>query len=283
MPVLTVYNLFFGLSPQEARGLGVGPVAPVLIPPPIFTGSELAWGWVGDAGPGIDRRSWPRGFATGLPLRHAITLRLPESYRRHGPELPGLAYFMGGEGRHSDGPIGADDPFAVDVAASVNHPQLVRKTDNVAYDFALIWLTEEELAAGPTPPPPDTRRPGEHPAPPDSANAWDEPIGRFPWDPHVTRWVYLAERVGDPNAGVAPSDALTESSYRDPWKNKDLFTSVVMCDDHLGGTTRAGSGTGLPIGLTPWYLELATPTWNVDYGNRETHLIDLESDTFAIC
>lgn len=197
--------------------------------------------------------------------------------------MPGVAYFMGGEGIAPCESVGTDDPFMVDVEASSDHPQMARKTDRVAYDFALIWLTEAELASGPTPPPPDTRRPGEHPAPQGSSNAWDEPIGPFPWDPHATRWVYLAERVGDPNAGVAPSDPQPGSTYRSPWTNKDLFDSLVMCDDHLGGTTKAGSGTSLPTALTPWYLELATPTWNVDYGNRETHLIDLESDAFAVC
>jgi hypothetical protein len=58
---------------------------------------------------------------------------------------------------------------------------------------------------------------------------------------------------------------------------------MIRCDDHLGGTTFAGGAAGLPADLTPWYLELATPTWNYDYGNRETHLIDLESDAFDIC
>ena len=34
--------------------------------------------------------------------------------------------------------------------------------------------------------------------------------------------------------------------------------------------------------FTPHYLELSTPTWGVDYGNHETHLIDLETGAFGI-
>jgi hypothetical protein len=64
-------------------------------------------------------------------------------------------------------------------------------------------LSEAELEAGPIQPPPDTRRPGEHEADDDGANAWDAPNGDFPWDPRATRWVYLAKRSGDPNAGLA--------------------------------------------------------------------------------
>ena len=278
-----VYNLGFGLSP-EAVQFGKGALASNLVAPPVPTPTDLSWGWVGDAGPGIDLRAWPRGRGSGLPLRHAITLRLPDCYQRRGPGLPGVAYFMGqfeGVNDHFQ-PTSPDDPLAAVVRASIDHPQLSLRVGTLREQMALIWLTEEELAAGPTPPPPDTRRPGEHLGDPEGANAWDEPLGRFPWDPHATRWVYLAERTGDPNAGVAPSE-LQDSAYVMPWRNKELFAELVFCDDHLGGTTEAGSGSGLPLGLTPWYLELATPTWNYDYGNRETHLIDLETDTFAIC
>jgi len=220
-------------------------------------------------------------------MRHAITLRLPDEYQRRGPELPGIAYFMGdGQFWRPWVPVGDDDPFAFDVEAARDHPQLARRVDIIGQQFALVWLSADELAAGPTPPPPDSRRPGEHTDTGEGLSAWDSRTNTYS---AATRWVYLAERFGDPNAGVAPRDHLSGkspdvgSSFWSPfdWENSG-FEGPTLYADHLGGSTIACSGCSLPDGFTPYYLELATPTWGVDYGNGESHLIDLESDAFEI-
>ena|GEM_PF-2790854 len=201
-----VFDLFYGESPQAALGPanvddGEDSVRELVVPE-VPLGDEWAWGWVGSAGPGIDPQAWPRSPGSRLPMWHAITLRLPAEYQRRGPGFPGIAYFMGdGEFDEPWEPIGDDDPFAADVELARDHPQLARREDIIGQQFALVWLSEAELATGPTPPPTDSRRPGEHTA---STSAWDPPTGDDRWDPSRTRWVYLAERLGDPNAGVAP-------------------------------------------------------------------------------
>ncbi|MDR3360233.1 MAG: hypothetical protein LBO20_06230 [Bifidobacteriaceae bacterium] len=220
-------------------------------------------------------------------MMHAVTLHLPLAYRRRGPGLPGVAYFLG-EGQFAEDyvPVGDDDPFVADLKASRDHPQLERRTDLIGQEFALVWLSQVELDRGPGLPPADVRRPGQHAAEDEGFNAWDD-TSQY-GDARPMEWVYLAERQGDPNQGLAPIDrASDESRYRPVWgwgEDSAEWQSrpAWHCDDHLGGTTFAGAN-GLPNGLTAYYLELATPTKLSDYGNGETHVIDLESAAFDIC
>lgn len=210
-------------------------------------------GWSGGDGPGIPSETWPRSPRSGLPMRHLLTLHLPEEYLRRGPGFPGVAIFQGDEERGD--PPGLDPALGgavlEDVLRSRPHPQLV--SESVFFSgrrFALVWLTAAELAAGPTAPPPDTRLP-EHRGRGDRTpwarpNAWD--------DPRARRDVWLVPRQ-DPNVGVPTRSA----DYRDPidevsglpspWAAADEFRFA----DHLGGTY-------LPIDrvprLTPWFLQL---------------------------
>ncbi|NYI58224.1 hypothetical protein [Cellulomonas soli] len=207
---------------------------------------------------------------------HAITLLLPDAFRRHGPGLPAVAFFQG-EGQFArarpEPTEWDDDPFVADIARCADHPQLCRRSDIIDGQFALVRLTQEEFDAGPTPPPVDPRRPGEHVATDEGPNAWDtlEPLVR----------VWLLERR-DPNAGHVPVDleaaagALGHASPFDerfglrPW-------AQGLASSHLGGT--AFPVQGLPPGHTPFYLELEElPGLNFGGGNAQ---IDLESDTFG--
>ncbi|WP_313661528.1 hypothetical protein [Cellulosimicrobium cellulans] len=281
--MVTAYDILFGLTPQDAvDGSPVGTTD--LLPPPVAPWGEAAWGWIGDGGPGIEPRTWPRSPSTGLPMRHAVTLRLPVEYQRRGPGFPGVAYFLGeGQFATAHDATDPDDPFVVDLRAAREHPQALVLRDIIGQSFALVWLTEQELAAGPTAAPADTRRPGEHVATDEGQNAWDPPLGtRRGEDMTVTRWAYLVPRADDPNAGVAPGRE--EDGWVSPWDED--WTGFPegespWADDHLGGTSEAMVDS-LPGGFTPYYLELSTPTWGVDYGNRETHLVDLESGAFGI-
>lgn len=235
-------------------------------------------GWTGDRGPAITPASWPRGPLTGLPMFHAITIRLPEEYQRRGPEFPAIAFFQG-EGQFAEeldeGPdASSDDPFLVDLAAAVEHPQLNRYQDVIDGQFALLWLTEEEFAGGPSAPPADPRRPDEHGDDDEGPNAWDE-------SGHPTAPVFLVER-DDPNAGKAPVEHTDGADYTDPYDraSRDYHPWVEALENfenHLGGT--AFPVQGVPEGLTPYYLELAElPGMNL--GGDGNCQLDLESGVF---
>lgn len=225
-------------------------------------------GWTGTAGPAIP---WPRGPLTGLPMFHALTLRLPAEYQRRGPQFPGIAFFQG-EGQFAEEIDRTDptDPFLVQWAEHTPHPQQTLLTDIIDGRFALVWLTEAELAAGPTAPPPDVRRAGEHPDD-EGPNAWDmqQPTGG----------VWLAER-NDPNAVIAPAHN-GDGGYQDPFDSAGgewhPWAEPLTADDHLGGT--GSCAQALPEGLTPFYLELSElPGLNL--GGDGNAQIDLESSVF---
>ncbi|WP_051209029.1 hypothetical protein [Propionicicella superfundia] len=260
------YDIWFGIDdglvaeePTSSQGVAAPDRAPD--------------GWVGSAGPGIAPEAWPRGSSTGLPMFHAITLRLPAEYRRRGPGHPGIAFFQG-EGQFAEQfvPTGPDDPFATDIAHAGPHAMLTRLTDVIDGQFALLWLTEEELAAGPTLPPPDSRHPGEHAATDEGPNAWDEQQPTVP--------VWLLER-DDPNAGLAPVEEPGEgSAYQDRWNaaGDDLHPwAQHLAPCHLGGTCFPTQW--MPEGLTPWYLELVELP-GLNFGGDGSAQIDLESDVF---
>jgi hypothetical protein len=59
-------------------------------------------GWCFGLPPGILPQQWPLDPQTGYPLVHAFTLRLPDDYRCHGPEIAGVSLFACCS-EHSDG------------------------------------------------------------------------------------------------------------------------------------------------------------------------------------
>lgn len=230
-------------------------------------------GWVGSAGPAIDPETWPRGPLTGLPMFHGLTLRLPEEYQRRGPGLPGIAFFQG-EGQFAEQPpeVEPSDPFHQQLAAHRTHPRLGLRSDIIDGRFALLWLNEAELAGGPTQPPVDSRRPGEHRPDDEGPNAWDTV--------EATRRVWLAVRA-DPNSGLAPTERTEPpSGYQQPYdpaaRGWHPWAAPLPGRSHLGGTSFCVQA--LPEGLTPYYLELEElPGLNFGGGNAQ---IDLESEIF---
>ena len=191
----------------------------------------LPSGWTGQAGPAIPQNTWPRSPGSGLPMRHVLTLWLPQDYLVRGPGFPGISVFQGdSEGDQADVRPDADpsDSFVASLATARPHPQLISVLPDFApRRFALLWLTHDEIAPGPVPPPPDIRRPGEHTS--RGPNAWD--------DPQPQKRVWLVPRE-DPNTGIAPGS----SGYRDardaetgemePWASTASFEFA----NHLGGT-----------------------------------------------
>lgn len=261
---------------MKAFDLGFGPSPDALTTQPeldekITLPDAVQAGWVGTDGPAIDHVHWPRGEATGLPMMHVLSLRLPEDYQRRGPEYPAIAFFQGegqfAEDREDDDP---SDPFIADLAKAVPHPQLVELEDEIGGRFALIWLTEQEFASGPTAPPADPRREGEHEAEDEGPNAWDEQ--------EDTVLVWIGERA-DPNAGVAPVEYEDDDpNYEQPWGDDDFkpWVEPLQGRSHLGGTCLCVQA--VPEGLTPYYLELEEISgMNLGGGNLQ---LDLESEVF---
>lgn len=268
----TAWNLAFRCD----NGLGKAPGEAAEVPLP----GEQPSGWTGSAGPGVQWEQWPRSSSTSLPMMHVLTLQLPEDFQRRGPQYPGIAIFAG-EGQFADSdasPIpSADsaDPFLRDLAAANEHPGLLRRRDEIDGEFALLWLTAEELAAGPTAPRPDLRNPGEHGDESEGTNAWDNV------EPTVDTW--LIPRA-DPNAGKAPvelwRDEVSKDGYVDPFSDGSGladWAEPLFARCHLGGT--AFPVQGVPSGLTPWYLEIEEIS-GLNLGGGGNAQIDLESDTF---
>lgn len=205
-------------------------------------------GWTGPLGPAIASRSWPRS-PSGLPMRHAITLWLPQEYLVHGPEYAGIAVFQGDSERDTETSTGdpaSEDPFLADLAAHRPHPMATLQLSSfAARHFASVWLRADELLPGPTPPPADLRRPGEHRT--HGPNAWDDPL--------PMRRVWLLPRPDDPNVGIAIDDRA--AGYIDPVDeatgDDDPWFQPWRTRDHLGGTF---AGLDWTPRVGPHYLQL---------------------------
>ena len=53
----------------------------------VGEGDPRGDGWVFGLPPGIAQSQWPLDPNNGYPLNHGFTLRLPEDYRVHGPDI----------------------------------------------------------------------------------------------------------------------------------------------------------------------------------------------------
>lgn len=273
MTELMAWDLAFRFGKGDGVSRAPGGPADAALP------SQPPSGWTGSLGPGVRWEQWPRSLNTGLPMMHVLTLRLPDDFQRRGPQFPGIAVFAG-EGQfayNSEVPIPSaesTDPFLRDLAAAQEHPGLLRRRDVIDGEFAVLWLTEDELAAGPTAPRPDLRATGEHVDQSEGTNAWD--------NVEPTTDIWLVPRV-DPNAGKAPvelwGDEIGADGYTNPFSRGSLadWAEPLFAKSHLGGT--AFPVQAMPQGLTPWYLELEEIS-GLNFGGDGNAQFDLESDIF---
>ncbi|MFC9734228.1 hypothetical protein ACFWGM_23700 [Streptomyces roseolus] len=278
--MVKAYDLGFG---ESVDALSVRPGKSVEIDLP---GARIA-GWCGGRAPGIGTASWPRSPVTGLPMTHVITLELPEDYRRKGQDLVAVSFFHADD-HVADAIEGVDellagiaptpeqaaDPFlaAVAATAAARHPRQQDLEDMIGGAHALIWLTAEEFAAPRMDPPADIRPDGLGNKYSRGQNAWDDSA------PEITVWI--GERTGDPNTGIAPAEG-GEGGYVEAWssndKDLDAFWSSVEGISHLGGTVMPCQT--LPEGLTPYVFELEDGVGGVNFGGGNAQ-IDLESGVF---
>ncbi|MFE7484295.1 hypothetical protein [Streptomyces sp. NPDC057552] len=277
---------------MKAYDLGFGESADALTDRPgKGTGIELpdarAAGWCGGRAPGIGAAAWPRSPVTGLPMIHVITLELPVEYRRKGEELVAVSFFQADDHVASrvEGVAGllagdppteeqAADPFlaAVAAAAAARHPRQQDLEDEIGGAHALLRLTAGEFAAPRTGPPADIRPDGLGDRYRRGRNAWDDS------EPETTVW--LGERTGDVNTGIAPSED-GDGGYVGAWSSEDeeldAFWSSVQGRSHLGGTVMPCQG--VPPGLTPYVFELEDGVGGVNFGGGNAQ-IDLASGVF---
>jgi hypothetical protein len=59
---------------------------------PADRGGADCHGWVFGLPPGIAPAQWPLDPNNGFPLMHGFTLRLPQDYRVHGPDIVALSF-----------------------------------------------------------------------------------------------------------------------------------------------------------------------------------------------
>ncbi|UWP85356.1 hypothetical protein [Dactylosporangium fulvum] len=238
---------------------------------------RLPAGWAGPDGPGIDVRTWPRSPRTGQPMVHCFTLRLPEAYRRRGPDLVAVAVFQWADelcfteplpevqavlaGRRAD-VAQPDHPFWAELGRSRRHTQLQLADDGVASLFAMVWLDETELSG------PRVTRPTAAPELADGevdAVHLRERYGMF--GP-----VWLVRR-DDPNAGIAPvSFPEAGNAYVEIPDRWDVFHA-----EHLGGTNMCPDG--VREGLSPWYIEVSR-LGGISHGGDQDLALDLDARAF---
>jgi hypothetical protein len=125
-----------------------------------------AAGWEHGLPPGIAEDQWPRSRASGLPLVHGFTIRVPAPHRARGADRVALSYFHPGDSESypSEGEVTArvaavlggaalaqgeeGHPFwrALAAHAASRHPAVVRYRDILDHDHAIVWHTEADLA-----------------------------------------------------------------------------------------------------------------------------------------
>lgn len=275
---MKAYDLGFGPAPNQLRRQPTHP-DPIILRDPFIAG------WCGGQPSGIATAAWPRSHYTGMPMVHIITLELPPEYRRKGEDLVAISFFQADDHTAHD-VAGADevlagaeltedqaaDPYFAELAAAhaARHPRQRDIEDYIGGTFALIWLTEAEFRAPRTALPTEIR--------PDGYNGNDD-YGNNPWDDTaVETTVWLGERHGDPNTGIAPSEDgdYVDFSLSEEPRMVELW-KAISGRTHLGGTTTYVQA--LPAGLTPYVFELEDGVGGVNFGGGNAQ-IDLESDVF---
>ena len=100
---------------------------------------------------------------------HGFTLRLPEDYRVHGPDIVALSFFATASDQNDGGAVPRADLYEAVLGsgpppdnrhlmpfwkhARSSHPRLFRMRDILDYEYAVILLSEDEFQGALCPPP----------------------------------------------------------------------------------------------------------------------------------
>lgn len=274
-------------------------------------------GWCFGLPRGITQAQWPLSHATGFPLQHHFTVRVPEPYRTKGPEHVALAFFSEAyrEGKTSDAVTGLMDQIfdgrgVPDRASSelqpfldhlkARHPMEFRSKDILYQLFAAIWLTEVEFTGPVCLPPRLIRTPANamcadpgwvtttglmrsfSTGPFDPANSIHRRLGRAPLDPYEILLLKITERINDPNVGRQSHDRfeqLTPDGYIPAYSEAwdKLGLTRDTADMHFGGTVFPAQA--MPP-LSPFFLEIEETPGDINFGtgNGQLDLISMQID-----
>ncbi|MGU3494021.1 hypothetical protein ACLBXM_08265 [Xanthobacteraceae bacterium A53D] len=271
------------------RELGIAPPRVAfnvkIVPGLKAPGSDAPQGWACGRPRGITPIQWPLALNTGFPLEHHFTVRVPEPYRVKGQEYVGLAVFSDSSAEHRSSPAVLDFMHAAldgrplpeevepDLAPFLEHlrnrhPMETRSFDLLYNTFAMIWLTEEEMA-GPECPLPelietDANAQCETPDWLTSSAAqrffgWNGKeafnpeyrlhriAGRVPTDPWDILELRVTQVSDDPNAGKTPIEFDGPRNvdryvppFDEPWEK--LGVTLAYDDLQFGGTILTGGG-----------------------------------------
>jgi len=135
----------------------------LVLDPSAASSHPAVAGWCFGLPPGISPEQWPLDPRSGYPLQHGFTLRLPDAFKVHGPDIVAISFFgtapehvaeipddtVDGlfEIIHSPDTSGPRDPQlrAFWEHARKAHPLLHRIEAYSGGDFAIIPLTAEEF------------------------------------------------------------------------------------------------------------------------------------------
>lgn len=269
-------------------------------------------GWCFGLPPGITPDQWPLDPVSGYPLVHGFTLRLPDDYRVHGPDIVALSFFStpadsndGGAAPWSaaveavidaPGATPPDDPALLPwwQRASAAHPRLHRMRDILGYGYAVVLLTQAEYDGPNCPPPSPVDAASEGMVPEwlamGAGPAFEQFSGKAPFADAADPWsihcpLRLIPRADDPNAGIAPQDTWdtkdAENGYRSPfyttedgeWHDQPWRAGHAY--NHLGGTMMPCQSTPE---FSPYYIEFEEGLggYNFGGGNAQLDIRDLK-------
>jgi hypothetical protein len=286
-------------KPAAGKAAGKGGAASAVPPVRPRPGRQPGMAWRLGAGnaqqfdghargrpPGLSPDAWPRSLGNGLPMAHVLTLRLPAEYRKQGPEIGGFSFFV--EVDYEASGLDEVKPFLAGQQAAPGkdafwaslerhrqhrHPREHRiDPPSAVGEFALIWLTERELCAGPTPLPDFGRE--------DVPESIRGTAGLFVASDFPPEWIRL-EPYDDLNVGLRPTEEELEGdgAYIPPLSERgeklNLWETLTSTngDNHLGGTCFASQYP--PEDLSPFYLEVHNDFGGLNLGGDGTGQLDL--------
>ncbi len=293
--------------PRPTRSFDVA-IVPGLRP----RGTVAPDGWCCGLPRGITAQQWPLSTATGFPLEHYFTVRVPESYRVKGPQQVALALFGEGEQFEESPDVsalmkivfdGRPLPTAVDEHVRPfldhlrnRHPMEFRSRDILCATFVAIWLTEDAFTGAECEPPmpvvnvANRMCPLPHWLQVSAAQrlfGWD---GKEAFNPdyllhklakHQPRdkWdillLAMTERDDDPNTGRQPCDSIAPDSNPDDYVAK-YSEAWNRADMEVSYHDLHFGGTASPVqampDLSPFYIEFEETMGQINMGGGNGQL-----------
>ncbi|KQQ82500.1 hypothetical protein ASF73_19615 [Xanthomonas sp. Leaf131] len=262
-------------------------------------------GWCFGLPPGIAPAQWPLDPWSGYPMLHGFTLRLPNDYRVHGPDVVALSFFATAPDHNDGGPVDGPDgmpaviqtpaPTPPDDAAlrpfweraRLAHPRLTRMQDILDCAYAVVLLSQDAFDGALCPPPSlvDSALLRQV-APPrwllvgaaiDCATSLGKqaPTLQVANAHALHRPFRLVARANDPNAGKFPREtwdgSVPEGGYQSPFREdfSDHSWTAGHAPNHLGGTMRPVQA--MPE-FSPYYIEFEEHFGGYNFGSGNAQL-----------